>query len=651
MNSVIGALRVVLGLDTAAFEKGAAGAPRTLSKLGKSLQNFGASMTTYVTAPLAAAGATITAALSGIAGDISQLQNSAKVANAGFEEFQKLAFAAKSVGIESDKLGDIYKDVNDKVGDFLQNGGGEMADFFTNIAPKVGVTAEAFRNLSGPQALQLYYDSLQKAGLSQAEMTFYMEAVADEATALIPLLQNGGAEFTRLGNRATELGAVFSGDTAAAAAKFNTSMTELGASLRGLAVVIANSGLIEWVTQAVQGITVFVQQLAQTNPEIVKWGAIVGGLAAIIGPVVAALGLMVAGIAAIGVPVAAAIVGIAALTTAIVAFWPEIQAAWEWVKKITAAFIELHTQALAMVIQKFGELRTAIIEALTGLGEQILATFRALPGQMIQIGGDIINGLWQGIKNKWEELKGGVAEIAAGIKDTFTGFFDINSPSRVMAEIGQFIMQGLGNGMESMRGQVASIADGVASDVKGSFGEIENAGQSLGSGFASALQGVIEGTKSVKDALRDLLGSLAQTWADKAFQALFGGGIAGKSGGIFGSLFGGIFGGLPGFANGGSFQVGGTGGIDSQLVAFRASPNERVSITKPNQTQVGGAQRVEVLVGVDPKNGTIEPYVNRRIEAASPKIIATSVNEANRQAPAAMGRYQRDTAGGDYRNG
>lgn len=586
MNSVIGALRVVLGLDTAAFEKGAAGAPRTLSKLGKNLQNFGASMTTYVTAPLAAAGGAITAALSGISSDISQLQNSAKVANAGFEEFQKLAFAAKSVGIESDKLGDIYKDVNDKVGDFLQNGGGEMADFFTNIAPKVGVTAEAFRNLSGPQALQLYYDSLQKAGLSQAEMTFYMEAVADEATALIPLLQNGGAEFTRLGDRAVELGAVFSGDTAAAAAKFNTSMTELGASLRGLAVVIANTGLIEWVTQAVQAITMFVQQLAKTNPEIVKWGAIVGGLAALIGPVVAALGLMVAGIAAIGVPVAAAIAGIAALTAAIVAFWPEIQAAWDWVTKITAAFVELHTRALTAVIQKFGELRTAIVSALAGLGQEILATFRALPAQMMQIGSDIISGLWQGIKNKWEELKGGVAEIASGIKDTFTGFFDIHSPSRVMHEIGTNIMQGLGNGMSDMQGSVVGVAGGVAGGIKSAFTGIKDVGAGVGQGISGMFDGIgsslaeaIKGTKDWRDvaldALRSIGSSLLQTIS-------FGGGFGG-------GLLKGLLGGLVGFANGGSFQVGGAGGIDSQLVAFRASPNETVSITKPGQRAGGGS--------------------------------------------------------------
>src|SRR5690606_28596009 len=104
----------------------------------------------------------VTAIVTGMAKDIETLKKSAQISNVGFEEFQKLAFAAQSVGIESEKLADIYKDVNDRIGDFMATGGGPMADFFENIAPKVGITAEAFKNLSGPQALQLYYDSLVK---------------------------------------------------------------------------------------------------------------------------------------------------------------------------------------------------------------------------------------------------------------------------------------------------------------------------------------------------------------------------------------------------------------------------------------------------------------------------------------------------------
>jgi hypothetical protein len=61
------------------------------------------------------------------AGEIGKL---AQVSNASVNEFQRIAFAAQTVGIEQDKMADILKDVNDRVGDFIQTGGGPMADFF-----------------------------------------------------------------------------------------------------------------------------------------------------------------------------------------------------------------------------------------------------------------------------------------------------------------------------------------------------------------------------------------------------------------------------------------------------------------------------------------------------------------------------------------
>ncbi|WP_296187896.1 hypothetical protein [Pseudomonas sp. UBA1879] len=139
-----------------------------------------------------------------------EVKNLASVSNTSVEEFQRMAYGAKTVGIEQDKLGDILKDVNDRVGEFIQRGGGEMADFFKEIAPKVGVTAEQFKNLSGPQALQLYYTSLEKAGLNQQQLTTYMEAMGDESTALIPLLQSNGKGFKDLGDRAEKYGLVLS---------------------------------------------------------------------------------------------------------------------------------------------------------------------------------------------------------------------------------------------------------------------------------------------------------------------------------------------------------------------------------------------------------------------------------------------------------
>lgn len=141
---------------------------------------------------------------------MKELRIASQVSGATREEFQKAAFAASTMGIESEKLADIYKDVNDRVGDFLQTGGGPMKDFFENIAPQVGVTADAFRELSGPEALQLFYNSLEKAGLNAQEMTFHLEAMASDSARLVPLLEDGGKGFEKLGKEAEDSGAVIS---------------------------------------------------------------------------------------------------------------------------------------------------------------------------------------------------------------------------------------------------------------------------------------------------------------------------------------------------------------------------------------------------------------------------------------------------------
>lgn len=79
------------------------------------------------------------------------------------------------------------------------------------------------------------------------------------------------------------------------------------------------------------------------------------------------------------------------------------------------------------------------------------------------------------------------------------------------------------------------------------------------------------------------------------FSSVFDRSNTASSGGLknaaLGTLLGSAFQ-LPGLASGGSFPVGGSGGTDSQMVAFRASPNEHVTVTTPGQRAAmgGGVQ-------------------------------------------------------------
>lgn len=212
----LGTLTLDVIAKVGGFVGGMDKAGRSSEKWRKDVEKNAKAVGTAIGAAVAAGVTALAAFTVSTVNAASEISRLSAVAGSNTDEFQRYAAGAKAVGIESDKFADILKDVNDKVGDFLLNGGGELQDFFKTIAPKVGVTAEQFRNLSGPQALQLFSSSLEKAGLSQAEMTQQMESLANDATLLLPLLLDNGAGFNVLGDAAEKAGAIMDQKTIAA---------------------------------------------------------------------------------------------------------------------------------------------------------------------------------------------------------------------------------------------------------------------------------------------------------------------------------------------------------------------------------------------------------------------------------------------------
>lgn len=230
----LGVLTLDLIAKIGGFEQGLDRAARIAKQRGEAIN---AALATIGKTALAVGAATatsiglMTASTVRAAGEI---RNLAALSGTSAERFQEMASGARRYGVEQDKLADIFKDTQDKVGDFVSTGGGAMADFFERIAPLVGVTAEQFRELSGPDALQLYYTSLERANVSQSEMTFYLEAIASDASALAPLLRNNGKEFDDLGRKAREAGAVMTTAQVNAAMELERSLGDLRTSVAGV---------------------------------------------------------------------------------------------------------------------------------------------------------------------------------------------------------------------------------------------------------------------------------------------------------------------------------------------------------------------------------------------------------------------------------
>ena len=237
-----------------------------IDKFENSVGNLTKGLALLVTGATAAATAAFGFA-SSTARQSEEIERSAKLAGTGVEEFQKLAYASEAFGIEQDKLADILKDTNDKIGDFFQTGAGPLADFFEFIAPKIGVTAEQFKNLSGADALQLYVSSLEKANLSQAEMTFYMEAIASDSTLLLPLLEKNGEAYKTLAKEAEEYGAIISEDNVKANKEFSKQLRSLNKMFQAVVMSVGNK-LIPLFSDLVSKVKDFIarnRELIQTN--------------------------------------------------------------------------------------------------------------------------------------------------------------------------------------------------------------------------------------------------------------------------------------------------------------------------------------------------------------------------------------------------
>ncbi len=291
-NRRIADLHAALTWDLDDFERGTgrieSGFNRLIGKgreMATRFRTIGRDMTMALTVPIAGVATGFAIAAKGMAEDALAIRNSARLAGEGFEDFQRHAYAAREVGVEFDKLTDIFKDVQDKAGDFIANGGGEMQDFFENIAPKVGVTAEMFRSLSGKDALQLYFDALRKANVSQAEMVFYLEAVADEASLLIPLLEDGGRAFDEFGAKAP----VISEEEADTLLRYRDALKELSDAFRRVTIAVVESGLLETLTGIVERVARSVGEFAEANPALFRFAAGALLVVAALGPVVTVL--------------------------------------------------------------------------------------------------------------------------------------------------------------------------------------------------------------------------------------------------------------------------------------------------------------------------------------------------------------------------
>lgn len=687
-SAVIGALRVNLGIDSAAFSDGLKQAQSKLAGFGKQMSSIGQSMSLRVTAPIGLAGAAILrtagnfesgmnrvqAALGASSGEMAQLSALARdlgkstvfsateaagaiemlakngvstadildgvlaaslnLAAASGTELAGAADLATDVMLNFNKgAGDLGKVVDGVSGVLLASKFG-FDDYRLalaqagGVAGGLGVTLEDFnaviaatsaRFASGSDAGTSFKTFLQRlvpqskaaasamqelgleffnadgslksmtavaaelqtalSGLSDEERSGALTAIfgSDAMRTAIGLMEQGASGIQRL-DAAIE-SASATEQAAARTRGWAGALEELKGAFEELSIAIASSGLIEAATNFVRMVTDIVNAVSAADPRLVNFGVVILGISAAIAPVLIALGAMATGIAAISAPVAAVAVGIAGLTTAIVAFWPEIINAKD-------ALVQFATEGFQAVQQKVVEFEAFLV---------------GLRDRFVQLGRDLIEGLWSGIKERWSALIGGVTGLFTGLVDKARSTFGVHSPSTIFAEIGRNLVQGLGQGIASETGQVES--------------DVQTFAQSLGQLFTDVLSGATSFGEGLRNIISQSLSNVGGGLIEKGFS------------GIFGMLK------IPGFAYGTNYAPGGLA-----LVGERGP--ELVNLPRGSQVFPHGSSpesgRVEIVLGP----GLEARFLNRAAEQ-SVAITRTGMAEVRRDVPKIMVETQK----------
>lgn len=222
-------------------------------------------------------------------------------------------------------------------------------------------------------------------------------------------------------------------------------------------------GLLSAIPQIIQAGIDLLTALVGALPEIIT--AIVAAIPEIINGIVTALMENLPIIIQAGIDLLVALIqALPQIITTIVAAIPQIiggicDALIGNIDQIIMAGVQL----FVALIQNLPTIIVEIVKAVPQIIEGIVSAFGSLAYKIVEIGGNLVSGIWEGISNAASWLWDKVTGFFSGIVDGVKNFLGIHSPSTVFADIGGNMAAGVGEGF-------GGEMDGVSADMQGAMG-------------------------------------------------------------------------------------------------------------------------------------------------------------------------------------
>lgn len=154
---------------------------------------------------------------------------------------------------------------------------------------------------------------------------------------------------------------------------------------------------------------------------------------------------------------------------------------------------------IAMMVESAVRLIGALVGGLLSMvGNVVVASFKIIskileilsPQSLVNIGHNLIVGLWNGISNAFGWLISKIQNLCNKVIDKVREFFGVHSPSVVFAYIGKMNAVGLAEGMVRNASIVIKAADNIATEAIDTL-------QTFGGSLSSSFNGTIQQSRAV----------------------------------------------------------------------------------------------------------------------------------------------------------
>lgn len=149
--------------------------------------------------------------------------------------------------------------------------------------------------------------------------------------------------------------------------------------------------------------------------------------------------------------------------------------------------IELGLQMVIALVKGLAQNIPQLVTGVLDMAATIIKTLVDSIPDVIEVGKDIVRGVWDGIKAMGSWIKEKVSGFFGGIVDNVKGVLGIHSPSRVFAGIGENMALGLGEGWDNEYG---TIKRGITSGLDFGTATVGFADSGIGRSSAAIVNGM-----------------------------------------------------------------------------------------------------------------------------------------------------------------